>query len=228
MSDDEVVADPLEGSPILNEVLGAASEKLSLFHVKLSREGQLRGVIGPRDAGILWERHILNSAAVVPFIKEAMRNSHNNRVVDVGSGGGFPGIVAAACLPDYPFTLMEPMERRVEWLAECVELLKLNNVHIVRDRAELVISRHEESHPEDLFHVVICRAVAPLTRLVGWTLPLVEGHGRLIALKGQSAQHEIDKASKQISHFHGVHPRVCEAPVGPGLQSTHVVLIDKR
>ena len=99
------VNDELDGSPILEEVLGDALGKLKVFHVKLAAEGEPRGLIGPRDVGIIWERHILNSAAIVPFIREATAKRQFKTVADIGSGGGFPGIVAAACLPDLQFTL---------------------------------------------------------------------------------------------------------------------------
>ena len=121
------------------DVLGDALGKLRVFHAKLAEEGEPRGLIGPRDVGIIWERHILNSAAIVPFVKEATAKKQFKTVADIGSGGGFPGIVAAACLPDHRFTLVEPMERRVEWLNECVADMELNNVTVVRARANEMI-----------------------------------------------------------------------------------------
>ena len=246
------VTDELDNSPILEEVLGDALVKLRIFHDKLAQEGEPRGLIGPRDVSIIWERHILNSAAIVPFVREATVRRQFKTVADIGSGGGFPGIVAAACLPDHRFTLVEPMERRVEWLNECVNDMGLDNVTVVRSRANAMIddirgsktSRKNRgaishttpvldldgnpiaiSHP---FAVVTCRAVAPMTKLSGWTLPLLETGGRLVALKGQSAQDEIDKASKEIAKSGGVRPRVVDAEVGPGLESTHILMVDKR
>ena len=82
------VNDELDGSPILEEVLGDALGKLKVFHVKLAAEGEPRGLIGPRDVGIIWERHILNSAAIVPFIREATAKRQFKTVADIGSGGG--------------------------------------------------------------------------------------------------------------------------------------------
>lgn len=241
------VHDELDGSPILEEVLGDALDKLKVFHVKLATEGEPRGLIGPRDVGIIWERHILNSAAIVPFVRGATSKRQFKTVADIGSGGGFPGIVAAACLPDHRFTLVEPMERRVEWLHECVEEMGLENVSIVRSRADAVIAavrgskggrKGRGAEPVDLdgnpihvthpFAVVTCRAVAPMTKLSGWTLPLLDKGGRLVALKGRSAQDEIVKAAKEISKNGGIHPRVVDAEVGPGLESTHVLMVDKR
>lgn len=221
--------DSLDGSPILRQVLGPALPALEMFHMKLMREGEPRGIIGPRDVGIIWERHILNSAAVVPFIREATHRERDKTVADIGSGGGFPGLVAAACLPDHQFTLIEPMERRVEWLNECVAEMGLTNVSVLRSRAEEAIAqvrrRDSGMHP---FAVVTCRAVAPMTKLTGLTLPLLKSQGRFVALKGRSAQAEIDKASKIIAKAGGLRPRVVEAPVGPDLEPTHVVLIDRR
>lgn len=221
------MTDQLDGSPVLAEVLGDALPQLERFHAKLAEEGEPRGLIGPRDVDIIWERHILNSAAIVPYVREATDGARFKTVADVGSGGGFPGVVAAACLPDHEFTLIEPMERRIEWLHECVDLLELRNVTIMRGRSDEVIAavRKRKVYP---FSVVTCRAVAPMTKLSGWTLPLLKSRGRLVALKGRSAQAEIDKAAKEITRFGGLRPRVVEAQVGPGLESTHVVLVDKR
>lgn len=218
--------DELENSPLLSEVLGDALDKCKMFHVKLQKEGLLRGLVGPRDMSILWERHILNSAAVVPFIKEAIKKSKKKSIADVGSGGGFPGIVIAACLPDCDVTLIEPMERRVLWLKECVELMGLDNVTIFHGRSDEIIEKIK-SHDISPFDVVTCRAVAPMTKLAWWTIPLLNTHGQLIALKGKSAQAEIEKAAKMIKKAKGVNPRVVDAPVANGLQSTTVVLVDK-
>lgn len=221
------MSDQLDGSPVLASVLGDALPAMEMFHVKLANEGEPRGLIGPRDIDILWERHILNSAAIVPFIAETMEGRSGITVADVGSGGGFPGIVAAACLPECKFTLIEPMERRVEWLNECVNECGLRNVTIIRGRSEEVIADIRK-HRVRPFDVVTCRAVAPMTKLAGWTLPLLKSHGRLVALKGRSAQAEITKAAQEIARYGGVHPRVVEAAVGDGLESTYALLVNKR
>ncbi|MDD6372915.1 MAG: 16S rRNA (guanine(527)-N(7))-methyltransferase RsmG [Bifidobacteriaceae bacterium] len=218
--------DELNCSPLLVQVLGEALAPLQIFYDKLSAEGEPRGIIGPRDVDIIWERHILNCAAIVPFIKtalgeERLSGKKKGSIADIGSGGGFPGIVIAAMVPQIPITLIEPMDRRVEWLHECVDDMHLHNVTILRKRAE-------EVPPKPGFDVVTCRAVAPMTKLSGWTLPLVRPHGHLIALKGRSAQAEIDKAAKEIRKHGGLNPRVCEAPVAPGFEPTHVVIVDKK
>lgn len=220
------MTDQLEGNPIIHEILGDTYEPLKVFHVKLEQEGEPRGLIGPRDVDIIWERHILNSAAIVPFIVQSFgvteRQDVQGNIADVGSGGGFPGIIVAASLPNASVTLIEPMERRVIWLREVVDALHLNNVTIQHCRAE------EAQKPSAGFDVVTCRAVAPMRKLVGFTMPLLRPHGQLIALKGASIEQEIEKGRSQISKAKGANPRAFEAPVGPGLQPTHVVVVDKR
>ena len=223
MSDEQI-----EQSGILETIFGDALPKVRAFYEKLKSEGEPRGLVGPRDVDILWEQF--------------------RSVADIGSGGGFPGLVAAAMLPDHTFTLIEPMERRCEWLSECVETMGLENVQIVRARSEEAIAALEQArgkssgrghakntvtpevaqairHP---FTVVTCRAVAPMTKLTGWTLPLVAPHGELIALKGRSAGAEIEKARKVIAQYGGRHARVKEAEVAPGLEPTHVLIVDKQ
>ena len=99
MSDEQI-----EQSGILETIFGDALPKVRAFYEKLKSEGEPRGLIGPRDVDILWERHLLNSAAVVPFIRQATSGKQFRSVADIGSGGGFPGLVAAAMLPDHTFT----------------------------------------------------------------------------------------------------------------------------
>lgn len=220
---EEPVNGPLEDSLVLEQVFGDALPLMKMFHVKLSEQGVLRGMIGPREVGRIWERHILNSAALVPFIDHyAQKNNIDHlRIADVGSGAGFPGIVIAAMMPDDYFTLIEPMERRVQWLEEVIKELKLKNTRVQRNRAENL-------HGREQFDVVTCRAVASMSKLTPWVMPLVHRGGELIALKGRSAQAEIDKASSVLKRHHAINARVYEAPVGQGLELTHVVTVEKR
>lgn len=226
--DARVFQDLLEESPLVEKICGPAYPQLKMFHVKLSQEGEKRGLIGPLEVSRLWERHILNSAALVPFIRQyeererqAGHGKDTFEIADVGSGAGFPGIVLATLLPQDHFTLIEPMERRVEWLSEACDDLHLTNVSIERSRAEDIATH-------GAFDVVTCRAVARLTKLVPWVMPLLRSHGELIALKGQSAPAEVTKAAKEIRKAHGINPHVYVAPVGEGLEPTHVVTIDKK
>lgn len=155
----------------------------------LASSGIVRGLIGPREAPRLWERHVLNCAAVESLIP---RDAH---VADVGSGAGLPGLCLAIARPDLSITLIEPLERRVTWLEEIVADLGLDNVRVLRARAE---QAKDEVGPVD---VVTARAVSALIGLVDITLPLLKGSGELLALKGRSAQDELRKASKKFNRY---------------------------
>ena len=143
------------------------------------------GLIGPREIGRLWERHILNSIALESLIPEGCR------VADVGSGAGLPGIPLAILRPDLEMTLIEPMLRRSNFLTEALDELGLDDrVSVVRGRAE-----DADLHVD----VVVSRAVAKLATLINWTADLIVDSGSLLALKGQSADDEVVKAKKELS-----------------------------
>ena len=336
------MADQFDNSPLIKSIFRDSSERMEFFHKKLESEGVLRGIIGPRDVDILWERHIFNSAALLPYIKTAAeqvskkRGSGSKAVVgDIGSGGGFPGIVLASTLPDISFFLIEPMERRCQWLSGVIDELDLVNAQVVRARTEELISykkavngvsgaqyrgdrkqkrnpgrrlkrngknsynrnqdfignpkpdhNHEAVFKQELawgqepvwdrkpapdrelawnqgpariqkpdrsreaaseqdngssfdsfkrenphfmgFDIVTCRAVAPMSKLSGMALPLLKRHGELIALKGKSAQSELNKAEKELKKNYAVSWKVEEAPVAEGLEPTHVVTVVVR
>lgn len=142
----------------------------------LASEGVTRGLLGPREVPRLWDRHIMNSAVVWPRVPEGAT------VADVGSGAGLPGLVWAIGRPDLKVSLIEPLLRRTVFLEEAVSTLGLDNVEVVRARAEDV---------KETYDVVTARAVAPLDRLGRWCLPLVRRGGVLLALKGRTAQDEV-------------------------------------
>ena len=148
----------------------------------LTSAGVERGMIGPREVPRIWERHVLNCAVVAPRVPEGAT------VADVGSGSGLPGLVWAIARPDLHVTLIEPLLRRATFLNEVVEALELDQVTVLRSRAEDV---------RETFDVVTARAVAPLEKLAGWCLPLVRPGGVLLALKGRTAQEEV--ASSRVS-----------------------------
>jgi 16S rRNA (guanine527-N7)-methyltransferase len=170
------------------------SDRLAIaetFASLLASEGIVRGLIGPREVPRLWERHLLNCALVTDLVPPGAT------VADLGSGAGLPGLVMAVRRPDLVVTLVEPLLRRTTFLDEAVSALGLVNVEVVRARAE-------DLHGTRTFDVVTSRAVAPLDRLAGWSLPLVRSGGEFLAMKGSSVQAEVDSATKAISAGHGV------------------------
>jgi 16S rRNA (guanine527-N7)-methyltransferase len=167
-------------------LFGARIDQARAFTAALAGQGEERGLIGPLELPRLWTRHILNSAIAAPLFYGS--------VADIGSGAGLPGLVLAIARPDVQWTLVEPMERRVQWLTEQVSELELENVEILRARAE------EVRRPGD-FDVVTARAVSALRTLIPITAPLVRDGGELALLKGVNAPAEIEAAQKQIKKF---------------------------
>lgn len=146
----------------------------------LADDGVVRGLIGPREVPRLWHRHVLNCALPARLLQPGQR------LADVGSGAGLPGLVLAIARPDVEVTLIEPLLRRTTFLTEVVAGLGLTNVEVHRGRADSL-------HGERTFDVVTSRAVAPLDRLAAWCMPLVGAGGEMLALKGSSAAAEIEE-----------------------------------
>jgi 16S rRNA (guanine527-N7)-methyltransferase len=177
----------------------------------LATEGIVRGLIGPREAPRIWDRHLLNCAVVIELIPQGAT------VVDVGSGAGLPGIVLAVARPDLRITLVEPLARRTAFLSEAVTVLGLANTTLIRARAE-------ECYGEvDPAGVVTARAVAPLDRLAAWCLPLCAVGGRLLALKGRSAADEVVEHRDALVRLGAAVPVVRECGGGILAQPTTVV-----
>jgi len=152
----------------------------------LADAGVERGLLGPREVPRLWDRHVLNSAWVMSRVPEGAT------VADVGTGAGLPGLVWAIGRPDLEITLVEPLLRRTTFLQEVVDELRLENVRVVRARAEEV---------REVFDVVTARAVAGLDKLARWCMPLVVPGGVFLALKGSRAQHEVDEAAATLERL---------------------------
>jgi 16S rRNA (guanine527-N7)-methyltransferase len=171
--------------PAARQLFGERLAVAERYVALLADQGVVRGLIGPREAGRLWERHLLNCAVVAPALPA------DSRICDVGSGAGLPGVVWALLRPDLEITLLEPSLRRSRFLEEVVVELALGRVAVLRDRAE--------SHAGAMtYDVVTARAVAPLDRLATLTLPLCRVGGELWALKGASAQAELAAAAPTL------------------------------
>jgi 16S rRNA (guanine527-N7)-methyltransferase len=172
-----------EAEPEATEAIFGFRIKLARAYAhKLAQDSDELGLLGPRELDKIWSRHILNSAVVAELVKPG------ELVADVGSGAGLPGIPMAIAAPDTDFVLIEPMDRRASWLQEVVDELDLENVEVVRARAEEVEGGQ--------FEVVTARAVAALDKLLRLCVPVLKPGGRVIALKGSKAPEEILEAKK--------------------------------
>jgi 16S rRNA (guanine527-N7)-methyltransferase len=176
---------------IAHSVFGSRFPLVEQYVVLLATAGVQRGLIGPREVGRLWERHILNCVVVQELI------SPGAMVCDLGSGAGLPGLVLALARPDLRVILLEPLLRRTTFLTECRDALDLDNVTVLRSRAEEQAGRLRVD-------VVTARAVAPLNQLAAWALPLLRPEGQLLAIKGDSAATELQAARAELKKLGAV------------------------
>jgi 16S rRNA (guanine527-N7)-methyltransferase len=205
-----------EVPPVAAAVFGEAAGAAARYVEMLAGDGVVRGLIGPREVPRLWDRHVLNSAALAEAVPAAAR------VVDVGSGAGLPGVPLGLARPDLTLTLVEPMARRVEFLQEVVADLGVP-WQVVRGRAEeRAVVR--TVGPVD---VVTARAVAPLPRLVGWCRGLLRPGAQLIALVGSRAAAEVPALVPELeaAGMRNVHTRA--VGVGLGAAATTVVVMTR-
>ncbi|SOC58266.1 16S rRNA (guanine(527)-N(7))-methyltransferase RsmG [Ornithinimicrobium cerasi] len=167
---------PAEAADVFGDQLPLARRYADL----LATTGISHGLVGPRETPRLWERHLVNCAVMESLLPVG------SGIIDIGSGAGLPGIALAVARPDLRVHLVEPLLRRTTWLEGAVDTLGLGDrVSVHRGRADEV----SLAAP-----VVTARAVASLDRLVRWSFPLLEPGGRLLALKGEAAQRELDEA----------------------------------
>ena len=204
--------DPLHDAVEVREYFGDAFPRVEAFASLLADQGVLRGLIGPREVTRLWDRHILNSAAVVPFLGDGT-------IVDIGSGAGLPGLVIAAMVPERQVVLVEPMERRTTWLFGAAERCGIDNVTVVRGRAEEVRDVVEAG-------VITARAVASIDKLVKWSAPLLADGGEMALLKGRSAPDELERAKYVLRKF-DLSGTVHSAPTLASLEPTTVVRLQR-
>lgn len=173
---------PAEAVAIFGSQLGLARRYADL----LATTGIAHGLVGPREAARLWQRHLVNCAVMESLVPQG------ESVADIGSGAGLPGIVLAIRRPDLQLTLVEPLLRRTVWLEQTVAELGLDNVTVHRSRAQEFTGT---------VPVATARAVASLDKLVRWSFPLLEAGGRLLALKGEAAAEELEAARPKLERW---------------------------
>ncbi|MDQ1289834.1 MAG: rRNA (guanine527-N7)-methyltransferase [Actinomycetota bacterium] len=182
---DPETAPPVEPVGAVDALFGERADTARRFCAHLATSAVARGLIGPREIPRLWERHLLNCAAI------AERVPGNATLVDVGSGAGLPGLAVAIARSDVRVTLVEPLQRRVAWLEEVIDDLSLTRVEVLRARAEDLVGK---VHAD----VVTARAVAALPVLTRLCLPLVRPGGHFLAVKGRSAAEELASAVPEL------------------------------
>jgi 16S rRNA (guanine527-N7)-methyltransferase len=196
----------------LTPIFGELTDKALEYGRILATTAVERGLIGPREVDRIWDRHIFNSLPLVTLMPKGAT------VIDIGSGAGLPGIVLGLARPDLQITLLEPLERRANFLLEVIAQLGLTNLEVVRGRAEQHKSRYQ---------LVTARAVAPLPKLMQISWRLIAPGGKLLALKGESAESEL--ATAPMSRFNPSKAEVILAsyPLLPEQLPVRVISIEK-
>ncbi|WP_459963272.1 16S rRNA (guanine(527)-N(7))-methyltransferase RsmG [Nocardia sp. IFM 10818] len=208
---------PVEPPAVAAVVFGDRLDMARRYYDALAGVGVERGLIGPREVPRLWDRHILNCAVIGELIPQGAS------VVDIGSGAGLPGIPLAIARPDLRITLVEPLLRRTVFLAEFINEVGLDNVTVVRGRAEQAGVKKEAGGAD----IVTSRAVAPLAKLAGWSMPLVHEHGRMIALKGISAAEELERDRAELTKAGAGRAEVIECGAGVLETPTFVISAER-
>jgi 16S rRNA (guanine527-N7)-methyltransferase len=178
-------------------LFGTGLDRAQRYAQMLAGAGVERGLLGPREVDRLWDRHLLNSAAVAELLGD------DSRIADIGSGAGLPGIPLALARPDLRVTLIEPLLRRSDFLREVVDDLGLE-ITVIRGRAEDPSVRSQVGEMD----AVVSRAVASLDKLTKWSVPLLAPGGRMVAIKGERAEEEIRAHRRVMASLGAVDVRV--------------------
>ena len=189
-------------------IFGDRLDVVRRYVADLAQHGEELGLIGPLELPRLWTRHVVNCGLLAPLLV-------SGRVGDIGSGAGLPGLVLAAARPDATLVLIEPMERRVDWLTVEAERMGLDNVEVVRARAEDV-------QLDGWLDQATARAVSALSKLIPLTAPLVKTGGQLLLMKGARVDDEIAAARKVIARHHLIDVEARELGVGLVDETTRV------
>jgi 16S rRNA (guanine527-N7)-methyltransferase len=168
------------------------------------------------DRDEAWRRHIFDSLTLLPYIGQA----EAKRVLDVGSGGGLPGVPLAIVLPHVKFTLIEATGKKATFLRETAERLGLSNISVVNERAET--AAHDREHHREVYDMVITRAVGKLPVLLELTVPFAKVGGHVLAIKGENAAEEIAEAKRALHALHGAVVDTHRTPTGT------IVVIEKQ
>ncbi|MFO0861128.1 MAG: 16S rRNA (guanine(527)-N(7))-methyltransferase RsmG [Phycisphaerales bacterium] len=205
-------------------------EKLGLYLALLMKANESQNLTAIRDAAEAWRRHILDSLTLLPAIAEFPEGA---KVIDVGSGGGLPGMPLAIVMPHIRFTLLEATAKKCDFLTQVASRIALKNVTVLCGRSERVAHdrgvrgdsfgtvTHSGGHRET-YDVVVSRAVGRLATLVELTAPLCRIGGSVLLIKGEKAEEELKEAERAMHLLKVVHVETLPTPTG------RIVILEKR
>lgn len=188
------------GVTLEDAAIGKVASFLALL-IAMNEQVNLTAITEPAAA---WSRHALDALSLVPALADLPAGAS---VLDVGTGGGVPGIPLAIARPDLRFTLLDATEKKIAFVRAAAAKLGLANVDAVAGRAE-------EAGFDRSFDVVAARALAPIKKLLAWTAPFAKPGGRLVLIKGERAETELHEAAKELRRFRCTHERTSLTPTG--------------
>ena len=166
--------------------------QLSLYIDMLLETNKQFNLTAIKSAEEAWIRHILDSLSLIPILAK----EHVEHVVDVGSGGGLPGIPLAITMPEVTFTLVETTQKKAVFLSHVAKELGLENVTVISERAENLATK--SGGFRDIADAVVARAVGPLNILLELTVPFAKVDGVVLTIKGERAPIEVEEARKAL------------------------------
>jgi 16S rRNA (guanine527-N7)-methyltransferase len=195
------------------EITPSQLDKLAEFQARVLEINQhmnLTAITAPADFAV---KHIIDSLTLLPYIPE------NARLVDIGSGAGFPGLVLKIMREDLQLTLLDSLRKRVNFLRETAETLGFPNTECIHARAE----DHAKTHA-NFYGITTARAVASMEKLAAWALPLTKSGGSFLAMKGPQIQAELQNAKPAIKKYGGSVEKIALAELAPGLSHSIVII----
>ena len=193
---------------------------LSQFLDQLLEANQRFNLTSIRDRNEAWHRHIIDSLTLMPFIGDVPSGAN---LIDVGTGGGLPGIPIALARPDLNVMLLEATGKKAEFCRRCAGELSLD-LKVIHDRAERI--GQDLAHREH-YTVAVSRAIGPMRELLEYTLPLLRINGKLLAMKGPKAEQELEQAANALDILGAKELRVYDAYPPDFGQGTVVVAVTK-
>lgn len=188
--------------------------KIGEFLARLLAMNERMNLTAIENPDAAWQKHALDALTLAPWIENVPTGG---RIVDIGSGGGLPGIPLAIARPDVQVTLVESIQKKAAFLSAVAQSLHLSNVQVLAERAEKLAS----GSLRNTFDVVTARAVARLSDLLPFTAPFAKYGGRLLLIKGQKAQEELAEAQRILIKFRCKHMETITTPTG------RIVVIEK-
>lgn len=185
--------------------LGAEKRlQLAAYIETLLRHAQLFNLTAIQDPNEAWSRHVLETLRFLPLLGDG------TNLIDVGSGGGIPGIVLAIARPELSVTLLEVTQKKAKFLEQTAATLRLSNVTVLAERAESAAAPGAP-HREH-YDIVTARAVAPMRVLLELTSPFAKVGGRIVAIKGEKAGAEMDEAANALAVLRVEHESTVRHP----------------